>query len=321
MRHTLSLMITSIIMTFTSFIHADLLQIAPMWDEVSVSVFTGVENFRGIPDSEGGNNNGIYFGFNTALPVPGAGKYGFGFQFGGSCAALDFAGRGWNSRDRKSIQGQEFLTMGFFLQPHPLVPLSAGIVYDLMFNQNYSLFALNPTLHQVRGQIAYFLTSSDEIGFWGAYDVKKTRKIQDFGAFDFEITYRSIAQVNIFWRHLYRNGVESNLWLGTPIRNRLNRKNSNRAGKYIVGLELSVPFLESWLLVGKASYMQPGTHRGILGEREYASSISVNLVYLFGDNPNDCESKAWMPYLPLADNSNFFVDAATQTANFRNARY
>lgn len=321
MRTLLSFMVASIITTCTSLANAEQFSDILSQNDISLSLSAGVENFRGIPEYDGGNNYGVCVGFNIAGPVPYFCKYELGFQLGGSYAALDFAGRGWNSRHRTSIQSQEFLSMGLFLRPNPKMPLSAGIVYDWMFNQNYSVFGKNPTLQQLRGQFAYFVTNCDEVGVWGTYDIKKTSKTQNFSAFDFEIIYRPIAQASFFWRRLYGNGVESNIWVGSPIRNRLHRRGSNRPGKLIVGLELDVPFLEDWILIGKASYMQPGTKRGVSGEREYASNIVINLVYFFGGNPNTTESQAWIPYMPTADNSNFLADMATKTSNFRRAKY
>ncbi len=315
MRTLVLLMIMSIFTTSTSFAKE------VVWEDVCLSLFGGVENFRGIPEFDGGNNYGVCIGFSTAAPIPYLCTYGLGCQLGGSYAALDFAGRGWNSSNKKSIQSQEFLTLGFFLHPHPQIPMSVGIVYDWMFNQNYSIFAKNPTLQQLRGQFGFFATRSDEIGCWGTYDIKKTDKIQNYSAYDFKITYRPIAQANFFWRHLYGNGVESNVWIGAPLRNRLNRKISNRPGKYIVGLELNVPFFEDWVFAGKASYMQPGTKTGVYGEREYGSNISINIVYFFGGNPNTTENSAWLPYMPIADNSNFLADLATKASNFKRMKY
>ncbi|MBA3602214.1 MAG: hypothetical protein H0W50_00880 [Parachlamydiaceae bacterium] len=321
MRTYLSLMIIAITTAFTSNASANLSSFTPAWDEIGLSVFGGVENFRGIPDGHGGNNHGICTGFNAGSPVPGFNQYGLGLQLGGSAAVLDFAGRGRTSRNGKSVQGQEFITAGLFLRALPHMPLSIGVVYDCMFNQNYGVYGEDPTLQQVRGQFAYYVSSCDELGVWGTYDIKKTKQIQRYSFYDYKIAFRPIAQANLFWRHLFGNGVESNVAIGYTLRNRLHRYHSNRAGKYIVGLELSVPFLDSWLLVGKASYMQPGTRRGEQGEMDYASNISINVVYFFGGNPNTSESCAWMPYLPLADNTNFLVDSASKVGKIHLPRY
>jgi hypothetical protein len=308
-------MIIALTTALTSNASADLTSINPLWNDIGLSVFGGVENFRGIPDAEGGNNHGICVGFNAASPIPALALRGFGFQLGGSAAVLDFAGRGRPSRNRKSVQGQEFITAGLFIRALPEMPLSMGIVYDCMFNQNYGVYGEDPTLQQIRGQFAYYFTNCDEFGLWATYDLNKTHQIQHYSYYEFDIAFRPIAQANIFWRHLFGNGVESSVSLGYTLRNRLDRYHSNRPGKYIVGLELSVPFLESWLLVGKASYMQPGTKRGIHGQMDYASNISINVVYFFGGNPNTTENCAWMPYLPLADNTYFLVDSVGEVGD------
>lgn len=289
-----------------------------IWSDIGLSVFGGVENFRGIPDADAGDNNGAKIGFELAAPLPYLKQYGIGFQVGASCGAFDFAGRAM-THHQHAIQTQSFLTMGLFVRPEPRMPLSLGIVYDWMFNHRYGVFAESPTLGQVRGQMAYFVGSRDEVGVFGTYDVQKSHQTKKHLAFDFRVTYRPIAQANLFWRHLFGGGVESTIWAGTPLRNRLNRTKSNRPGKYIIGAEIAVPFLESWALIGRACYMQPSTKNGPVASREYASNIAINLVYYFGGDPNRAsgESSAWMPYMPMANNSNFFVDAASKIVHYR----
>lgn len=287
----------------------------PYISKVGLSCFAGFENFRGIPDSNVGDNNGAHLGAELTCPVPCLDFYGVGVQVAGSVGAFDFAGRATNVHHKRAIQYQEFLTVGLFIYPGPFCPIGFGIVSDWMFNQNYGIYVQKPTLQQYRAKVSYFLTSNDEMGFWGSYDATKANKLHDYGFIRSKITYRAIGQINFFWRHFFGCGVQSTLWVGSPVRNRLNRLESNRAGKYIVGAELSVSFFDSWELNGKACYMQPGTKKGKPGAREYVSNIAVNLVYYFGGNPHACKSCAWTPYLPIADNSNFFVDVCTKTTN------
>lgn len=287
--------------------------------DIGVSAFIGVDNFRGIPDADAGDNSGALFGFNVATPLPYLKECGIGFQLGGSYGAYDFAGRA-HTRHNKAIQSQGFVTAGFFFRPQQCTPLSLGITYDWMFNQNYSLYAESPTLQQVRGQLAYYVTSSDEIGVWGTYDVAKVHKVYEHRTFDYRITYRPISQANFFWRHLFSGGVETTAWAGLPTRNRLNQEHSKRPGKFIVGCEITVPFLDSWALIGRACYMQPGTKRGALGSKEYTSNIAINLVYFLGGNSACGEknaSPAWMPYLPVANNSTFFADVETKVVKHK----
>lgn len=282
------------------------------WTDIGLEAFVGADNFRGIPDYDNGDNHGVLAGLNVATPIPYLKRHGVGFQLGGSYGAYDFAGR--SSPNNKEIQSQGFLSVGLFIRPQPCTPLSLGIAYDWMFNKNFSIYAEDPTIEQLRAQIAYFLTASDEIGIWGTYDTSTAHKLLKCGWYDSQMNYRAISQANVFWRHIFEGGTESNVWVGTTTKHRLNRQHSDHAGKFIVGVELTVPFLDSWALLGRACYMQPGTKRGAVGSREYTSNIAVNLVYYFGGDSNNTESvssAAWMPYLPLANNSNFMVDAAT----------
>ncbi|MGZ3732174.1 MAG: DUF6666 family protein [Parachlamydiaceae bacterium] len=280
--------------------------------EIGVTVFAGAENFRGIPDGNTNDNFGIHTGIEIASPVPYLNRYEMGFQLGASYGVYDFAGHRQTYKCSRNAQTQEFITMGLFLRPLSSLPLSMGIVYDWMFNQNYGLYVQNITIEQLRGQIAYLFTPNDQIGAWATYDTSRGIKCQRIKELGFQITYRAIAQVNIFWRRFYGNGIESTVWLGTPLRNRLNREHSSLPGKYIIGLQLHVPFFENWALTGRACYMQPGTRSGHLGAREYVSNITINLNYFFGGNPTTTENCAWLPYLSMANNTNFFVDAKTK---------
>lgn len=307
-------------MTCASFITASEYPWIPSWDlsssEIGLSCFGGFESFRGIADSNIGDNNGAHVGAELASPVPYLSNCGIGFQLGGSVGAYDFAGR-TSHHHSEAIQYQEFVTAGFFIYPSAFCPIGIGITSDWMFNQNYGGFAQSPTLQQYRAKVSYFVTPNDEMGFWGSYDGGKVHKVHNFGFIKSRLTYRPIAQLNFFWRHFFGGGVESNVWVGAPFRNRLSRIGSNRPGKYIVGAELSVPFFDSWALVGRGTFMQSGTKKGRLGAREYVSNIAVDLVYYFGGNPNANKSPAWSPYLPLANNSNFFVDVCTKSIDHK----
>ncbi|MBA3237087.1 MAG: hypothetical protein H0T62_01900 [Parachlamydiaceae bacterium] len=287
----------------------------PSFSEVGLSGFAGFENFRGMADGNVGDNNGAHFGAELVCPLPYLDMYKVGVQLAGSVGAYDFAGRATTYHHKKAIQYQEFLTAGFFIYPSSFCPVGIGIVSDWMFNKNYGIYAQRPTIQQYRAKVSYFMTPNDEMGFWGSYDAKKTHKLYNYGFIKSKLTYRAIGQINLFWRHFFGCGVESTLWIGTPVRNRLNRIQSNRAGKYIVGAELTVPFFDSWAISGKACYMQPGTRKGRVGAREYVSNIAINLIYYMGGNPNIGKSVAWTPYIPIADNSNFFVDVCTKSTN------
>lgn len=280
-----------------------------LWGQAYKSFFAGFEAFRGLPDADWGDNFGTRAGFQLGGSLPYLEEEGLGFQFGTSVGAYDFAGHSLNHRHLRSIQTQEFITVGAFFKPRPRFPFRLAIAYDWMLNQNYSFYADSPIIEQVRGLVSYFVSPWDECGFWASYDSGKTEKKHRIHDCQYRIAYRAIPQVNFFWRHSFGQGVESTVWVGTPIRNRLYREDSNRAGKYILGIECIVPFFESWAFTGKACYMQPGTSRGAIGAREYAADIVFSLVYFLDKKPIS-ERTLWKPYLPLADNSNFFVDTA-----------
>jgi hypothetical protein len=76
----------------------------------------------------------------------------------------------------------------------------SGVVQDWMFNRNFSVFAENPSLSQLRGQVGYATSACNEFGIGGTLRVfDDTRIVDSFGP----ITWRPINQVSTYWHHKY----------------------------------------------------------------------------------------------------------------------
>lgn len=287
----------------------------PFFAGLTTQLFFGVDDFRGIPDSDYGDNSGLIVGAQGAAPLPYLDCYGLGLQMGASYGAYDFAGRGFTHRNQKDIQSQGFVTFGFFKRPLHRSPWSAGLAYDVMLNKNFSIYSESPTLTQWRAQLACFFGDFDEFGLWASWSGPTTHKsYRYYDLCGHKISYRAVAQFNFFWRHICENNVETAVWIGVPFAKRLNRTLSEYPGKYIVGGKICVPFGDAWELAGRAQYVQPATKKGPFGSRDYSTNIAIEIGYDFGGNATKSPAAApWTPYLPLANNSNFMVDVKTRT--------
>ena len=122
------------------------------------------------------------------------------------------------------------MTVGLFRRATPDVPLSIGLVYDGMINDNFGEFATSPYLSQLRLKAGFIVSQTDELGVWVTqHGPGKDRTI--LGAED---SWRAISQYNTFWRHYFRkSSAEVTNWLGFPNQHRLNGDGS--LGQLILG--------------------------------------------------------------------------------------
>jgi hypothetical protein len=254
-----------------------------------------LDYFRSLPDGSWEGNTGAFTSLNFVAGLFKE-KYGFGTQLGGSYGVYDWQGRGSNATgNTKAFQQQGFLTGGFYrVTPHES-GWNAGLVYDAMFNQYFGVFALNPILGQIRGQLSYQFKRSDELGVWATYDTQTSHK----KASEVPVKFRAISQVNLFWSHHFKNQAQTTLWAGTPYRRGLMYR-SGRTGRYIFGANFQAPLTKTLSVIGHAAYM--GASSSDREFQSYAANVCFGLSYSFGG----CKKER--TYLPLADNSNFLID-------------
>lgn len=266
----------------------------PLGGDVALSF----DYFRSLPDGSWTGNIGAFSSVNLAVCLP-KDPYGMGAQLGGSYGVYDWEGRGSNSSgNSKAVQQQAFLTLGLFRRTPQSAGFNGGIVYDFMFNKEFGVFALNPTVEQLRAQAGYLLTGGHELGLWATVNTdiahKKVSKVP--------VQFRAIPQVNLFWEHYFNNKAQAMFWVGMPYRRGLMNL-SGTAGRFIFGTRFKTPLTHNFSITGHGAYMF-SRHGSVIKEsRNYAANICFGLNYSFGG----CGSSD-RPYLSLADNSNFFVD-------------
>lgn len=265
---------------------------------VGGDVALAFDYFRSLPDGSWNGNFGAYSSVNLAIGIPKE-KWGFGAQVGGSYGLYDWEGRGSNVMgNTKALQQQAFLTAGLFRMTPDCSGFNAGVVYDVMFNKQFGVFALNPIIAQVRGQIGYLIQGGNELGFFGTYDTQTSHKTAD----EVPVVFRAICQVNLFWSHYFKNRAQTMLWAGTPYLRGL-MYTSGRAGRYIVGASFRAPLMKALSVFGHGVYMGAQSATASVESRNYAANVCFGISYAFGG----CKA-GQRPYLSLADNSNFLVD-------------
>jgi len=266
----------------------------------SLTVFAGVESWRGVSEIDWPNNNGGSFGFNYGTSFGILKDAGIGFQIGGSYGIYDWSGRS-SVADQTSAQQQIFLTTGFFTKADADSHWSAGVVYDFMINTNFGAAASDGTLGQWRGQIGYALSTRNEIGLWGA---ARDRSINQS-----DLTYHGVDQLNLFWHHKFEQGADSSLWIGVPDHTKLGGTGS--LGELILGCTFSVPISDYAALYTNAQYMAPSSRPGDLGSTEDTWNIGFGIAFYVGGNARTrtVAGSCWSPLMNVANNGTFMVDS------------
>lgn len=262
---------------------------------IEIDLSLGVDNFRSLPEGSFEGNMGGYGSFNLKAPLGQA----FFLQIGGSYGVYDWAGRSSTpSKNSKEMQQQGFGTGAFSYETPDYSGINFGIAYDGMWNKSFGLFATDPYLGQVRGQIGYLFRGGNEIGAWGTFNVDTAHKSSE----QTPLQFHAVCQANLFWCHNFKNKAYLMFWGGTPYRKGLMYK-SQRPGRYLCGARFDIPLTHSLSLNGHAAYMGAISAPDGIESRNYASNICFALTYAFGKRRMQKSH-----YMEIADNSNFIVD-------------
>ena len=279
-------------------------------------LFYDVDSWRGVGDrgsffARPSNNEGGSTGFNFATRLgPVSEMTSLSFQFGGSYGIYDWNGRPFNAAALTTTQAQQqvFITTGFFKRADDDSSWSYGLVHDWMINQAWGAYAVNPTLGQWRGQIAYALDNSNEIGLWGTLHDKGDTNLDFFGN---SVVTRPLDQGNLFWHHQWEYGGDSWIWIGLPQSDRLNQFAGGSLGDYLIGGSYIAPLNDHLSLYANTQYMHASAAPGPSGYGDASWYIAVGVQYTVGGNARakTVAGNSWLPLLPVANNGNFLVDS------------
>jgi hypothetical protein len=252
----------------------------------NMSLFAGVQGFKGPVDVGRNGNFGFHEGLNFGAPL--GDPWCMGYQLGFQGVESNFAG---SQAAGGSTHGREqgFLTAGLFHRA-TCGGLQGGIAFDYLRDSYY----VKADLEQIRSETSIVFEGGNEIGYWGAYGVSKQR---------FRLLANqapTLFQPNdifaAFYRKHFSGGGEGRLWGG-----------ATGGGGGIVGAEFSIPLGASWALENSFTYLIPKHSPTGGGQFEEGWSLSMSLVWYPG-RPASCALQD--PYRPLfgvGDNSTFMV--------------
>jgi hypothetical protein len=268
-------------------------------------VFVGYDAFRGVPDGSW-ENNGIHVGLNHGTRLGSLSEAtGIGFQAGGSVGVYDWSGTNYRAQNSDQAETQGFFTYGLFRRATAEHPLSAALVNDWMFNQNFGVLAADPTLTQLRGQVAYAVSASDELGLWGTCKVNESvRPVPIFG----EATYAPVDLLSAFWHRHWLFGGDTWVYVGMPEHTRLTHDGS--LGAYYVNASANLPLSHRAAIYTSVMYMAPSSRPGATGSNDEAWNFTVGLAFYPRRNAycSTVYGRQWMPLMPVASNGSFLVD-------------
>ena len=268
--------------------------------------FCGADSFKGASNYVFNGSNGFFSGLNAGFALPGLCKYGIGGQAGMSGGIYDFSGRLIQSEGQ--TEQQVFVTTGIFHRADGNLPISAGIVYDWMFNTNFGFLADDPTLSQWRWQMSYQLNDCNEVGVWG------TQSDRSFMSGVTGVTYRPINQVDLFWRHKFGEcGADGRLYIGLPTESQAPSSGSvgGKPGSFILGANIEAPLSDRLSLFANGTYMAPNEGAGPSASTNETWDVSFGINIYLGCSRSRTATVAgncFMPYLPVANNGSFLVD-------------
>jgi hypothetical protein len=269
-------------------------------------VFVDYDGFRGVPDYSW-ENNGIRVGFNAATRLgPISDLTGIGLQAGSSIGVYDWAGTDYRLQNQNQAETQGFFTYGLYRKPDEISRVTGAVVQDISTNANFGVYAQSPVLSQLRAQLGYATSASNEFGVWGtAHVFASTRDIPGIGA----ATWQSINQVSGYWHHKWSaGGPDTWLSVGLPAYDRLVGGGS--VGDYLVTASANCPLNDAVSIYSSVTYMHQSAAPGPAGADDEAWNFTVGLMIypMRNARTSTVAGQRWMPLLPVADNGSFLVD-------------
>jgi hypothetical protein len=264
-------------------------------------IFAASDGWKSAVDDDDNNNFGVRFGFNAGVPLDKC--RGIGAQFGMSYGVYDFHGR-TAGNETSAIEEQYFFTLGAFQRSDLCAecprPLSWGIVYDHMITDNLGEDGWEIGLGQLRGQVGYALSNTNEVGLMGALRIDKQRIDGDSNNQD---SVSSLDNISIYHQHLWCWSANTRTYIGI----------AEDPGSFVFGAQGEVPLSNCVSLFGGSQYILPSADGGTSGGQGFTEeywNASVGVKYYPGGNAvsKSVSGRRWMPLLPVADNGSFSLD-------------
>jgi hypothetical protein len=254
-----------------------------------LSVFGGVDGFKGPLDRGTNGNFGVNEGLNLARPL--GDPWGCGYQIGANFVQTDFSGAPAFSADGHNFfeapfRKQYFITAGLFRRA-----CGCGFQWGLAYDFLHDIYYGNANLQQVRSETAFVLDETYEIGYYGTYGVGTDKDRVIDGKLD------PTDMFILFVRRNFENGGDGRLWVG-----------ATGNGDGLLGADLWVPLGQGFALENRVNYMIPKQGRGDTAEARESWGLLIQLVWYPGQNARCQQKNPYRPIFNVADNSLFMVD-------------
>ena len=254
-----------------------------------LSVFAGVDGFKGPLDRGGANGNfGTNEGLNLARPL--GDPWGCGYQIGANFVQSDFSGASVVTADGLSLRApfrrQYFATAGIFRRA-----LGRGFQWGLAYDFLHDIYYQNANLQQIRSETGFVLDETYEIGYYGAYGVATDKDRVIDGKLD------PTDMFVCYIRRNFENGGDGRIWGG-----------ATGNGDGLLGADLWVPLGKGFALENRINYMIPKQGRGETAQSRESWGLLVQLVWYPGQNAKCQQKNPYRPIFNVADNSLFMVD-------------
>ena len=226
----------------------------------NLNVFFGPDGSKQPQDLGINANMGVRAAASLGIPLVERAK--LGAQIG---AAFNYSTNAVHVLDQ--VEGtdhrtQTFITAGIFERVSP--KFNWGLAYDALFEHYYDDFRLG----QVRGQVGFGVTASNEIGTWF------TRSVQgDSGLMGSTgVRLDPVNQANVYHRHTWANFAQTTAWVGMANGHQnvvwVFPDNSRDRHVLVYGAQLFMPLSDRFAVTGSANLVQPadtGTVDAYLG--------------------------------------------------------
>jgi hypothetical protein len=254
-----------------------------------LSIFTGVDGFKGPLDRGTNGNFGLNEGLNLARPL--GDPWGCGYQIGANFVQSDFSGAPLiqNTELRAAYRKQYFATAGIFRRADACGGFQWGIAYDYL----HDIFYQNADLQQIRSETGYVIDDTYEIGYYGAYGVGGD---QAWNGRQIDGKLDPTDMFVFYVRRNFENGGDGRLWFG-----------ATGNGDGLLGVDLWVPLGKSFALENRINYMIPKGGQDTAQPRE-SWGLVIQLVWYPGQNARCQQQNPYRPMFNVADNSLFMVD-------------
>jgi hypothetical protein len=258
----------------------------------TVSVFAGLDGSKQPQDLGINANMGARFAVNWGFPV--ADAVGLGAQVGAAVNLSDAAVHVLDQISGTSRRTQTYLTLGMFQRPTARVNWALG--YDALIQQYYT----DSTLGQVRGQVGYDVTASNEVGVWFTKGVQGD--VTQFATTP--IALDAISQVNAYTRVTWASQARTTVWVGMANGHHnvvwVFPDNSRKDKVLVYGAELAMPLNDRFAVTGAANFLTPtstGTVDAYLG-----------VTFFPGRSPTRAAAQKYLPAMVVANSPQFPVN-------------